>query len=202
MLDHFRTHDKQLFAQLEVIAGGLVEAATLLHLLLSGSDADAAATAAAARTLDVSGGGAGTVDVREFTAYAMRLDNVGFRNLALSLDAAFESVQAATAHAHSLRASNAAPPLRALAALLVDAATMVRLRVPDAGRRSASSTAAGDASNLLERGDALYYEGVGVLFAGSSDPTDTLRWKDVYDAVHKALARCVEAADGLSRLVR
>jgi hypothetical protein len=84
----------------------------------------------------------------------------------------------------------------------VEAATMLRLHVPQAGRHGASPATGGDASDLLERGDALYYDGIGALFAGASDPTDTLRWKDVYDAVHKALVRCVEAAGGLSRLVR
>lgn len=202
MLSHLRSHDRRLFAQLDMITAGLVEAATLLHRLLSGTARDAAATAAAARTLDVRASEDSNIDVRTFSAYAQRLDNAEFRALGASLDAAFESVQDGTAHAYSLRATDAPPELRALAALLVDAAALLHVRVPNAGRRADPDHPSGGAAELLERGDALYYAGVGALFDGRSGASEVLRWKDIYDAVHQALARCMSAADVLSRFMR
>lgn len=201
MLDHLRSQDRRLFAQLRTITTGLLEAARLLHRLLSGSADEAAAIAASARQLDTAAPASdGEIDVRAFTAHAMRLDRMEFRRLAISLDIAFEAVQSATAHAYSLRAVGAPPPLVALAALLVDASAMLHASVPDAGIRVPTSSHRGALVALQKDGDLLYYTGVGALFNGSPNASDVLRWKDVYDTVHQALAKCADTAEVLTRI--
>lgn len=201
MLDHLRSQDRRLFAQLRTITTGLVEAAKLLHRLLSGPADDAAAIAASARQLDTAAPASdGAIDVRAFTAHAMRLDRMEYRSLAMSLDTAFEAVQSATAHAYALRAVSAAPPLVALAVLLVEASAMLHASVPDAGIHAPASASVATVAELQKRGDVLYYTGVGALFSGSPNTSDVLRWKDIYDTVHQALSRCADAADVLTRI--
>lgn len=201
MWQHLRVQDQRLFRQLRTITGGLVEAAHLLRRLLGGPAADAGAVAAAARTLDTNPPASdGAVDVRAFTAFAKRLDPMEFRALALALDAAFESVQGATAHAHALGASQAPANLVALAALLVDAAEALHRSVPAADTPLRPAEGAGSVDRLAGDGESTYYAGVGELFSAPSNPADALRWKDVYDAVHHALGRCIEAAGALHRI--
>lgn len=201
MLDHLRAQDRRLFAQLRTITTGLLEAARLLHRLLSGPPDEAAAIAASARQLDTAAPTSdGAIDVRAFTAYAMRLDRMEYRSLAMSLDTAFDAVQSATAHAYALRAVSAGPPLVALAALLVDASAMLHASVPGAGIYAPASAKIGMLAELQKRGDALYYTGVGALFSGSPNTSDVLRWKDIYDTVHQALSKCADAADVVTRI--
>lgn len=201
MLDHLRAQDRRLFAQLRTITTGLLEAARLLQRLLSGPADEAAAIAASARRLDTAAPTSdGAIDVRAFTAHAMRLDRMEYRSLAMSLDTAFEAVQSATAHAYALRAVSAAPPLVALAALLVDASATLHASVPDAGIYALASDNAGTLAELQKRGEVLYYEGVGALFSGSPNTSDVLRWKDIYDTVHQALSKCADAAEVLARI--
>jgi hypothetical protein len=176
-------------------------AATLLHRLLSEPTDAAGAIAASARQIDTAAPASdGTIDVRAFTAHAMRMDRMEYRSLAVALDTAFEAVQSATAHVYALRAVDAAPPLVALAALLVDASVMLDASVPDAGIHAPTLARAGTFAELQKRGDALYYAGVGALFSGSPDAAEVLQWKDMYDIVHQALGRCADAADVLTRI--
>jgi uncharacterized protein Yka (UPF0111/DUF47 family) len=130
----------------------------------------------------------------------MRLDRMEYRSLAMSLDTAFEAVQSATAHAYALRAACAAPPLVAFAALLVDASAMLHASVPNAGIYAPASGNVGTLAELQKRGDVLYYTGVGALFNGSPNTSDVLRWKDIYDTVHRALSKCADAADVLTHI--
>ena len=201
MLDYLRAQDRRLFAQLRTITSGLLEAARLLHQLLSRPAGEAAAIAASARQLDTAAPTSdGAIDVRAFTAHAMRLDRMEYRTLAMALDTAFEAVQSATAHAYALCAVSAAPPLIALAGLLVDAAAMLHTSVPDAGIYAPASANGGALAERQERGAVLYYAGVGTLFSGSPNTADVLRWKDIYDKVHQALSKCADAADVLARI--
>lgn len=197
MLNRMRTHDRELFEQLALITDSLLTSARLLHQLLSGGAADAGETAAAARRLEGAQVNGRKVNVRDLTAFAMRLDRMEYRSLALALDAAFEATQEATAHAHALHATEAPGALRELAALLADAAAALAALVPEAGRPVKGSQ---DVEELRARGDALYYAGVGALLQGVPDPAQVLRWTDVYDAVRLALGRCADAAELLVQL--
>ena len=45
-----------------------------------------------------------------------------------------------------------------------------------------------------ERGDALYQDAVGTLFAAPIDPLDLIKWKDIYDRLEDATDECQHAA--------
>lgn len=45
-----------------------------------------------------------------------------------------------------------------------------------------------------ERGDAIYQDAVGALFAVPMDPLDLIKWKDIYDRLEDATDECQHAA--------
>jgi uncharacterized protein Yka (UPF0111/DUF47 family) len=45
-----------------------------------------------------------------------------------------------------------------------------------------------------ERGDAIYQEAVGALFATPMDALDLIKWKDIYDRLEDATDECQHAA--------
>ena len=45
-----------------------------------------------------------------------------------------------------------------------------------------------------ERGDAVYQDAVGALFAAPMDPLEVIKWKDIYDRLEDATDECQHAA--------
>lgn len=202
MLEHLRNDDPALLEQLEDIVRHLVLASELLSRLLAAPAAATAGIAREARELDRSQRTApDDVDVHAIKTFAKRLDRMEFRTVATALDACVEAVREATNHAESLQASDAPRGVRALAEVLAAATAALRDAVPQVGLRSAEAASrCAEVRRLGEVGDALYYEGVGALYEGTPDPTQVLRWQDVYEKVRFALERCAQAAAVLAQL--
>ena len=53
---------------------------------------------------------------------------------------------------------------------------------------------------LEEEGDAIYHEAVGALFAGTPDPLEVIRWKEVYETLEIAIDQCMGVATALQSI--
>jgi hypothetical protein len=53
---------------------------------------------------------------------------------------------------------------------------------------------------LEEEGDALYNAAVGELFAGTPDPLEVIKWKELYDTMERALDQCEDVANVLESI--
>ena len=53
---------------------------------------------------------------------------------------------------------------------------------------------------LEEEGDSLYHEWLGKLFEGSPDPLTVIKWKELYDNLEKTLDRAEDAANVLESI--
>jgi uncharacterized protein Yka (UPF0111/DUF47 family) len=53
---------------------------------------------------------------------------------------------------------------------------------------------------LEEEGDAIYHDAVGGLFAGSPDPLEVIKWKELYDTLEGALDQCEDVANTLESI--
>ena len=53
---------------------------------------------------------------------------------------------------------------------------------------------------LEEEGDAIYHEAVGALFAGTPNPLDVLKWKEMYDTLERAIDSCMGVAQVLQSI--
>ncbi|HYD52840.1 MAG TPA: hypothetical protein VEA99_09445 [Gemmatimonadaceae bacterium] len=199
MFGHLRTKDRQLFAQLAGITSRLSHSTALLARLLDGPHAAAAPQAVHPGVLN--GVLHARDDVHTFTAFAMRMDRMEYRDLALALDAAASAVWDATVQASELHATGTEPRARELAALLGDAAGALHEAVPHVGRDPAIVHRY--CTNVREHADAgaaLYYAGVERLVAQSTNAVETLRAKQISDVLLNALDGCARTAVVLDRL--
>ncbi|MDB4948235.1 MAG: putative phosphate transport regulator [Gemmatimonadetes bacterium] len=48
---------------------------------------------------------------------------------------------------------------------------------------------------LEEEGDAIYHRAVGELFAGTPDPLEVIKWKEIYDTLERAIDQCEDVAN-------
>ena len=53
---------------------------------------------------------------------------------------------------------------------------------------------------LEEEGEALYNQAVGDLFAGSPDPLEVIKWKELYDTMERAIDKCEDVANVLETI--
>jgi uncharacterized protein len=51
-----------------------------------------------------------------------------------------------------------------------------------------------------EEGDAIYHAAVGALFAGTPDPLEVIKWKELYDTLERALDQCEDVANVLESI--
>ncbi len=51
-----------------------------------------------------------------------------------------------------------------------------------------------------EEGDAIYHQAVGQLFAGTPDPLEVIKWKELYDTLERALDQCEDVANVLESI--
>ena len=58
----------------------------------------------------------------------------------------------------------------------------------------------GAIKKLEEEGDAIYHEAVGALFAGTPDPLEVIRWKEMYDTLESAIDSCMGVAHVLQSI--
>jgi hypothetical protein len=204
MFGNLRNEDAQLFEQLGRITRDLEGSAALLERLLTEPRSAAAGIALDARELaaEVADSG-GDVNVRAFTGFSMRLDASEYRELAMALDAAAESVHEAVAHVKSLDGSEAPDGLRSLAHTLSSAASALRLAVPLAGAgRDDVIRGGSEVQRLADLGETIYFDGVTALFAGVPDVMHVLRWKGIYEKVWLSLESCARGASVLEQLAR
>lgn len=54
---------------------------------------------------------------------------------------------------------------------------------------------------LENEGDAVFREALGALFAGSSDPVEIIKWKDLHEKLELAIDRCEDVANIIEMLV-
>jgi asparagine synthetase B (glutamine-hydrolysing) len=206
MFGNLRSEDALLFEQLARITRDLKGSAALLERLLAEPRSAAAGIALEARQLTADAAlhpDDDDVDVRAFTGFAMRLDATQYRELAIALDAATESVHEAVAHVESLGGTDAPQSLRALAHTLSLAAEALQRAVPFAGEGGDEVVRGGsEVQRLADLGKTIYFDGVTALFAGDPDVMHVLRWRGIYDKVWHGLESCARGATVLEQVAR
>ena len=99
-----------------------------------------------------------------------------------------------------LHLTHRAEPARALAELLVRATACIEESVTRLKDPAAVVEIRTGMERLIEAGIEVYDRASGALFAGEPDPVEVLRWKEVYDALERALAECRSVQNALSSI--
>jgi predicted phosphate transport protein (TIGR00153 family) len=82
-----------------------------------------------------------------------------------------------------------------LAEVLLRAARQIEAGVGKMKRPKDVSANSVAVKALEEEGDAIYHRAVGELFAGTPDPLEVIKWKEIYDTLERAIDQCEDVAN-------
>jgi uncharacterized protein Yka (UPF0111/DUF47 family) len=88
-------------------------------------------------------------------------------------------------------------PAKQMAHVILRAADHIAKAVVSIKRPSEVAIQATEIKKLEEEGDALYHGAVGALFAGTPDPIEVIRWKEVYETLEIAIDQCMGVANAV-----
>lgn len=106
----------------------------------------------------------------------------------------------AAGRAESLHLGTPSEPAVQLADVVLRAAQCMESSVGSFRERNFMDERCGDMEGFAHEGHAIYDSAVEALFAGSPDPVEVIRWKELYDVLEDAIERCQGVDDALSSI--
>ena len=88
-------------------------------------------------------------------------------------------------------------PTMRMAHVICQAADHIAVAATAIRTPSDVSKQATEIKRLEEEGDASYHDAVGALFAGTPDPIEVIRWKEVYETLEIAIDLCMGVANAV-----
>ena len=107
----------------------------------------------------------------------------------------------AAGRAQSLHLGTPREPAVRLAEVVVRAARCMQSSVASFRQRNFIDERCGDMEGLSHEGHAIYDSAVEALFAGTPDPVEVIRWKELYDVLEHAIDQCQDVDNALSSIV-
>lgn len=107
----------------------------------------------------------------------------------------------AAGRAQSLHLGTPREPAVRLAEVVVRAARCMESSVGSFRERNYIDERCTDMEGLSEEGHGIYDNAVEALFAGSPDPVEVIRWKELYDVLERAIEQCQGVENALSSIV-
>lgn len=200
LLSRLVPHDEQFFDLFNQLTTHLVTTARMLSDLL----ADPKGVAEHVRLIKEEEHKAdlltATVNQRIDKTFITPIDREDIHMLASRLDDVIDLVDGTARRFAMLHISEVKPPARQLGDVLLRAADRIQQGVATMRKPGMVNQHAAEIKRLEEEGDAIYHEAVGALFAGSPDPLDVIRWKEMYDTLERAIDSCMGVAQVLQSI--
>jgi predicted phosphate transport protein (TIGR00153 family) len=135
------------------------------------------------------------VDDRLDRAFITPIDREDIHTLAYRLDNVIDLIDGTARRVVMFHISGTAPEhARRLAEVVARSAGRLAEAVRDIRKEKALSMHLQSVKQLEEEGDALYHDGVAMLFDGRHDPLDVIKWKELYDRLEEATDECQHTA--------
>jgi uncharacterized protein len=135
------------------------------------------------------------LDDRLDRAFITPIDREDIHTLAYRLDNVIDIIDGTARRVILFHIEGAAPDhARRLAEVVARSGEQLAEAVRDIRKEKALSMHLKVVKQLEEDGDALYHDGVAVLFDGGHDPLDVIKWKDLYDRLEEATDECQHTA--------
>ncbi len=191
MLGRLMPRDEQFFTLFNELAAHLSTAAGMLNALFAEpqrvtdhvkaiKDVEHAADLLTASISD-------RIDKTFFTPF----DREDIHTLVSRLDDVIDLLDGAARRFEMLHIQDIRPPAVRLAGILLHAADEIKGAVSSMRKLTMVNGHVAVIKQLEEEGDAVYHEAVGALFAGSPDPLDVIKWKEMYDTLERAIDSCM-----------
>jgi uncharacterized protein len=197
MFSRLIPRDEQFFDLFNQLAGHLKTAATLVDQLF----AEPHRTTELVRQIkDVEHQAdvlTHSINVRIDKSFITPIDREDIHLLASRLDDVIDRLDGTARRVVMLHINEVREPAKQMAHVICSAAELIAQAVVAIKRPSEVSEFASRIKQLEEEGDAIYHEAVGALFAGSPDPLEVIRWKEVYETLEIAIDQCMGVANAV-----
>jgi uncharacterized protein len=138
-----------------------------------------------------------SINVRIDKSFITPIDREDIHLLASRLDDVIDRLDGTARRVVMLHINEVREPARKMAHVICQAADHIAVAVTAIKTPSQVSAQAAEIKKLEEEGDAIYHEAVGQLFAGSPDPLEVIRWKEVYETLEIAIDQCMGVANAV-----
>ena len=120
--------------------------------------------------------------------------------LASRLDTVVDLIDGVARRAQMFHIVDVRAPAHEMCGVLIRAGDCIVAAVSSMKQPKIVNTRARELKILEEEGDAIYHDAVGGLFAGSPDPLEVIKWKELYDTLEGALDQCEDVANTLESI--
>lgn len=130
------------------------------------------------------------VIVRIDKTFVTPIDREDIHLLASALDDVIDLVDGVARRAQMFHMGGTRPEAARLADVLRRAAGCIEESVANLKKPKMILQRTGELKKLEEEGDAIYQEAMAALFAGTPDPIEVIKWKELFDRLEDAVDRC------------
>ena len=130
------------------------------------------------------------VIVRIDRTFVTPIDREDIHLLASALDDVIDLVDGVARRAQMFHMGGSRPEAARLADVLRRAAGCIEESVANLKKPKMILQRSGELKKLEEEGDAIYQEAMAALFAGTPDPIEVIKWKELFDRLEDAVDRC------------
>jgi predicted phosphate transport protein (TIGR00153 family) len=182
--------DEQFFSMFSQLARLLCQSADLLSKLFA-EPQRMAELVTAIKTLEHEADNlTHDVMIRIDKSFVTPIDREDIHLLASRLDDVIDLLDGTARRAQMFHIVETREPAKRLADVLSRAANCIEGAVADMKKPKVVAQRSAEMKALEEEGDAIYHEAVGNLFAGSPDPLEVIKWKELYDKLEDAIDQC------------
>jgi predicted phosphate transport protein (TIGR00153 family) len=200
MLNRLLPRDEQFFDLFNQLAGHLKTAAVLVDRLFAEPHNTAELVKEIkdvehqADVLTLS------INTRIDKSFITPIDREDIHQLASRLDDVIDRLDGTARRVVMLHINEVREPAKRMAHVIVQASEHIATAVIAVKSPSQVSKQVAEIKRLEEEGDAIYHDAVGALFAGTPDPLEVIRWKEVYETLEIAIDQCMGVANALQSI--
>ena len=141
-----------------------------------------------------------SINTRIDKSFITPIDREDIHQLASRLDDVIDRLDGTARRVVMLHINEVREPAKRMAHVIVQAADHIATAVIAVKSPSQVSKQVAEIKRLEEEGDAIYHDAVGALFAGTPDPLEVIRWKEVYETLEIAIDQCMGVANALQSI--
>lgn len=134
------------------------------------------------------------VSMRLDSSFITPLDREDIHTLAQELDNVVDLINGTARRATMFHIHETREPAKKLCEILMQQVKHLERAVTQIRDPRAVAMATREVKALEAQGDTIYHDAMVVLFAGTPDPLDVMKWKEIYDTLEETLDRCQTVA--------
>lgn len=194
MLSRFVPRDEQFFGLFNELAAHLRTSAHLLDQLFADPNRTAELVKQIKDVEHLADHLTLSISTRIDKSFITPIDREDIHLLASRLDDVIDRIDGTARRVVMLHINEVNAPAKQMAHVILRAAEHVGKSVAAIKKPVEVAAQTALIKLLEEEGDALYHDAVGALFAGTPDPIEVIRWKEIYESLEEATDQCMGVA--------